>query len=226
MNPKRPWTSAGVSGGAVPARSAGSRPLEIARSQFVLTFTDRAREMVLEFMDQSGEDLTALRIQVSGGSPVAPAFDMTLVEGADRSEADVTVDAGGFTVLLDPDSAERLGEALVDFVERVNESGFEIIPAGARPRKVPEGPIAERVIAILDSQVNPAIASHGGRIELVDVRDTEVFMQMMGGCQGCAMSRMTLRQGVERQLRQAIPEITAIHDVTDHASGENPFYAE
>jgi len=191
----------------------------------VLTFTDRAREMVLDFMEQSGEDLRALRIVVTGGSPVAPSFDMTLIEDSDRKEEDVTVAAGGFTVLIDPESAERLGEATVDFVQRVNESGFEIIPARVAPRKVPEGPIADRVTAILESQVNPSIAAHGGRIELVDVRDTEIFMEMTGGCQGCAMSRMTLRQGVERTLRQAIPEITMIHDVTDHAAGENPFFA-
>ena len=193
----------------------------------MLTFTDKAREMVLEFMDQSGEALQALRIHVNGGSPVAPSFEMTLVENTDRSEADITVDAGGFTVLVDPESADRLGEATVDFVERINESGFEIIPVhAAAPRKLPEGPLAERVLTILESQVNPSIASHGGRIELVDVKGTEIYMEMTGGCQGCAMSRMTLRQGVERTLRQAIPELTEIHDVTDHAAGENPFFAD
>jgi Fe/S biogenesis protein NfuA len=78
---------------------------------------------------------------------------------------------------------------------------------------------------ILDTQVNPAIATHGGRIDLVDVKGTEVYMEMSGGCQGCSMSRMTLRQGVERQIRQLVPEVTAIHDVTDHDAGANPFYA-
>jgi Fe-S cluster biogenesis protein NfuA len=81
-------------------------------------------------------------------------------------------------------------------------------------------------MAILEEQVNPAIAAHGGRIELRDVKGTEIYMEMTGGCQGCAMSRMTLRQGVERTIRQAIPEITAIHDVTDHHAGENPYFAK
>jgi len=81
-----------------------------------------------------------------------------------------------------------------------------------------------RVRTVLDTQVNPAIAAHGGMISLVDVQDTEVFVEMSGGCQGCALSRMTLRQGVERMLRQAVPELTAVHDVTDHASGVNPFF--
>ena len=80
--------------------------------------------------------------------------------------------------------------------------------------------------SVLESQVNPAIASHGGMISLVGVDDTEVYVEMSGGCQGCALSRMTLRQGVERMLREAIPELTAVHDVTDHASGENPFFSQ
>lgn len=114
----------------------------------------------------------------------------------------------------------------------MNESGFQVQaptsssgPASTRPAKAPEGPIADRVREVLDAQVNPAIASHGGAISLVDVDDTEIYLEMSGGCQGCAMSRLTLRQGVERMLREAIPELTAVHDVTDHASGDNPYFS-
>jgi len=191
----------------------------------MLTFTDKAREMVQEFMDQSSDDVHALRLLVNGGSPLAPSFELTLVESSDRTEGDVAVDAGGFTVFVDPTSAEQLGEARVDFVERVNESGFEIVPLkGPLVPTEPGGPIADRVKTILEEQVNPAIAAHGGQIDLVDVKGTEIYMVMSGGCQGCSMSRMTLRQGVERQIRQAVPEVTAIHDVTDHDAGETPFY--
>jgi Fe/S biogenesis protein NfuA len=120
---------------------------------------------------------------------------------------------------------EQLEDATVDFVERVNESGFEVRPAKARRKSAgaPTGPIADRVRDVLESQVNPAIAAHGGMISLVDVAETDVYVEMSGGCQGCALSRMTLRQGVERMLREAVPELTAVHDVTDHASGDNPY---
>jgi Fe/S biogenesis protein NfuA len=98
------------------------------------------------------------------------------------------------------------------------------LPAdSARKRGVPTGAIADRVRSVLETQVNPAIAAHGGMISLVDVEDTDVYVEMSGGCQGCALSRMTLRQGVERMLREAVPELTAVHDVTDHASGDNPY---
>jgi Fe/S biogenesis protein NfuA len=193
----------------------------------MLTFTERAREMVRAFMNQGDEgDLEALRIGVEG-SPVAPRFELTLVSRTDRREDEREVDLGDFAVLVSEASLDRLDGATVDFVERVNESGFEIRPkGGGRPATpaAPSGPLAERVREVLDSQVNPAIAAHGGKIDLVDVKDTEIYLEMSGGCQGCAMSRMTLRQGVERMLRQSVPEITAVHDVTDHASGVNPYF--
>lgn len=195
----------------------------------MITFTDRAREMVVSFIGGDDAD-QSLRISVSGPR-TAPAFDLTLVGPQERSDDEREVDAGGFTVFVKEDDAELLEGATVDYVQRVNESGFEVRPAaGAVPepaaahaRDEPTGEIADRVREVLDTQVNPAIAAHGGMISLVDVENNDIYVEMSGGCQGCALSRMTLRQGVERMLREAVPELTAVHDVTDHASGENPY---
>jgi Fe/S biogenesis protein NfuA len=191
-----------------------------------LTVTERAQNVVRTFMEQSGGEAMALRIEARPGGAEGPKFELTLVAEADRAEDDVRVDAGEFSVFVGKESADRLDGATVDFVERVNESGFEIRPAkpGLRVSGPPSGELATKVKDVLDAQVNPAVSSHGGEIVLVDVQGTEVFIEMAGGCQGCALSRMTLKQGVERMVRQAIPEITAVHDVTDHGSGENPFY--
>lgn len=199
----------------------------------MLTFTDRAREMVTAFMEQGDGALTALRITMDG-SPLSPRFELTLVGEDERLEDERALDLGAFKVLVSEATAPRLEGATVDFVERVNESGFEVRPdptalereEEATAKGAPEGPIADRVREVLDAQVNPAIAAHGGVITLADVREKEVFLEMSGGCQGCAMSRLTLRQGVERMLRQAIPEISAVHDVTDHASGANPYFEQ
>lgn len=195
----------------------------------MLTFTDQARDAVRSFLDQSDGELEALRISAVPGSPVAPNFELTLVELGERLEDERQIDGPGFPVLFRETDAPVLDRAVVDFVERVNESGFEVrAPAatsnGAKAPAEPAGEIAERVRRVLDTQVNPAIAAHGGMISLADIDGTEVFVRMSGGCQGCALSRMTLQQGVERMLRQAVPELTAVHDVTDHASGENPFF--
>ncbi len=191
----------------------------------MLTFTDRAREMLEGFLGQGDEELEFLRISMAG-SPAAPSFELTLVGESEQRDDETRVEADGITVLLAETDVGTLEGATVDFVERVNESGFEVRPkqpaASAVP--APEGPVADRVREVLDDQVNPAIASHGGAISLVDVKGTEIYLEMSGGCQGCAMSRLTLRQGVERMLRQAIPEISAVHDVTDHAGGSNPYF--
>ena len=198
----------------------------------MLTFTDRARDVVRSYLDGSGGDLQALRVTPAAGSPVAPRFELSLVSLSEKDPGEIRMDGPGFPVLVRMGDSARLEGAVVDFVERVDESGFEVRLAGATPpaplprtNGAPQGEIADRVRSVLDTQVNPAIAAHGGMISLVDVQETEVFVQMSGGCQGCALSRMTLRQGVERMLRQAVPEITAVHDVTDHASGASPFFA-
>jgi Fe/S biogenesis protein NfuA len=198
----------------------------------MIEFTERARAMVQQFLAESDEGDLALRIGMSG-SPVAPQFDLTLVGMAEQADDEEMVDGGGFAVFVRKADADMLDGATVDFVERVNESGFEVRPSRARrspnqpdqkgPGGIPTGPIADRVRNILETQVNPAIAAHGGMISLVDVDETDVYVEMSGGCQGCALSRMTLKQGVERMLREAVPELTAVHDVTDHASGDNPY---
>ena len=191
-----------------------------------LNITERAQEKVRSFMEQSDGELRALRIAAHSGGIGGARFELTLVADSDREEDDVQVDMGDFFVLVSGESAERLEGATVDFVERVNESGFEVRPATRGPRVSgpPQGELATKVKEVLNAQVNPAVSAHGGEIVLVDVKGSEIFIEMAGGCQGCALSRMTLKQGVERMVRQAIPEITAVHDVTDHTSGDNPFY--
>lgn len=85
-------------------------------------------------------------------------------------------------------------------------------------------PEALAIRRILDDEVNPAVASHGGHIALIDVEPDTVYIRLEGGCQGCGMADMTLKNGVETAIRQAVPAITAVLDVTDHAGGDNPYY--
>lgn len=194
----------------------------------MLTFTEKARAMVQTYIDASDGDLTALRITLDGG-PGKPEFSLTLVETSEAKENESPVAVDGLTVLVDTAQTSTLEGATIDFVEHLDESGFEVLLDTASDEVKPRlgsatGPMAERIKKVLDEQINPAIASHGGFIDLVEVDGTEIYLEMSGGCQGCAMSRMTLRQGVERMVRQAVPEITEIHDVTDHSSGENPYF--
>jgi Fe-S cluster biogenesis protein NfuA len=88
-----------------------------------------------------------------------------------------------------------------------------------------EGDLLARVKRILDDEVNPAVASHGGRVYLAGVGDGRVHIRLEGGCQGCSAAQVTVRQGIEPLLRARIPELVAVVDVTDHAAGTSPFYA-
>ena len=81
-----------------------------------------------------------------------------------------------------------------------------------------------RVQELIDSMINPAVAGHGGFVELIDVQDNRVYLQMGGGCQGCGAADITLKAGIERMIKEEIPEIEEVLDTTDHASGENPYY--
>tara|TARA_Y100000758_G_scaffold294828_1_gene252180 strand:- start:148 stop:735 length:588 start_codon:yes stop_codon:yes gene_type:complete len=194
----------------------------------MITFTDRARDVVLSLLEESEGELEALRItmrQADSGSK--PHFDLTLVGADERESDDQEEDVGGFSILVKQSLVSQLDGATVDYMDRINESGFEVRTLGSNePKKSqdpPQGQIAERVREVLEVQVNPAIAAHGGMISLVNVEETDIFVEMSGGCQGCALSTATLRQGVERMLREAIPELTGVHDITDHSSGENPY---
>lgn len=81
-----------------------------------------------------------------------------------------------------------------------------------------------KIQRVLDQEINPAVSSHGGRIDLVDYANRVVYIKMSGGCQGCASSAATLRNGVEQTILKAFPRVKQIVDVTDHDSGDNPYY--
>jgi Fe/S biogenesis protein NfuA len=84
--------------------------------------------------------------------------------------------------------------------------------------------LKSRVQELIDTMINPAVAGHGGFVELVDVQDNRVYLQMGGGCQGCGAADVTLKAGIERLIREELPEVAEVVDATDHASGANPYY--
>ncbi len=193
----------------------------------MVRFTDRAVERIRAFIAEDEGDHLAMRIAVSHPSPVAPEYEMALIEGDEKEPDDRTFDAEGFEVVVDRESAKILRGTTIDWVESIEGSGFKfdnpnITPLGSEPLT---GPLAERVRRVLDDQINPGVATHGGSISLVDVRDNVVYLRMSGGCQGCGMASVTLTQGIRQVLKQAVPEIVDIQDVTDHASGTDPYFS-
>jgi Fe/S biogenesis protein NfuA len=183
----------------------------------MLTFTDNARSRVTQFLDaQRDQGVSALRVAGNLREP-----KLWLIKESDVHAGDRSFDAGGFTVYIDELSATQLDGATVDFVDGVMQSGFRVFV----PSPTWDDPVLQRVQDVLDTQVNPGVAGHGGRIDLVRRDGDTVYIRMQGGCQGCGAAHVTLRQGVEVMIREAVPEIRTIADETDHEAGENPFYA-
>ncbi len=89
--------------------------------------------------------------------------------------------------------------------------------------KLAANPLAQQIQAVLDKDINPMVASHGGKISLVDITSDTAYVRLEGGCQGCSSSQATLKQGVELAIKRSIPTIQNVIDVTDHASGHNPY---
>jgi len=139
---------------------------------------------------------------------------------AERRPDDVVVDAGGFNIYIGPESARNLQGATVDFVDQGGDSGFKI----DNPNPVWSDPNAMAVQRVLDTEINPGVAMHGGHVALLDVKDDTVYIALGGGCQGCGMADVTLKQGIEVAIKKAVPSITKVLDTTDHAAGANPYY--
>jgi Fe/S biogenesis protein NfuA len=206
----------------------------------VLTLTDEARNVVTDALNaEDHAETLALYVEVTGTRGAGYSYDLYFSDRADAPEGAAIGSDGGVTIVVPPKSVERLRGSRLEFA---NEGGGLVLvnPNVPTPEEINPGvpadilalgitgPLALLAIDVLESSVNPAIASHGGRADLIalDEEKKVAYLKLSGGCQGCAMSRLTLSQGIETQLIEAIPELTGVIDVTDHASGENPFYAK
>ncbi|HET7322151.1 MAG TPA: NifU family protein [Longimicrobiaceae bacterium] len=199
----------------------------------MIEITPAARENIQRFVDAQVVQDPALRIELERdqASPLARNYSIALVDREDRQKTEIAINVDEIRVFLNLDTSNLLSGAVIDWVEENGSSGFRVTDPNARPpvkRPASElplsGPMAERVQMVIDEVINPGIAAHGGFVELVDVSDDTLYLRMGGGCQGCAASAATLRMGIERMVRQEVPEIENIVDVTDHASGVNPYY--
>ena len=200
--------------------------------QFSITLTDLARQKVLEALEKQPEK-NALRLEARANGTPQFSYSMRLIGEEDKRVDDLRIDSDGLELVIDPNSASNLNGASVDFEDRVVRSGFkfnnpnrpEVPEVGSGPRGDLTGTTAERVQQLLERELNPAVAAHGGRINFVGVKDNKVYLSFGGGCHGCGMVDVTLKQGVEARIRELIPEIEEVVDTTDHSSGQNPFYA-
>ena len=199
----------------------------------VLNITPKALVKILEIRGQEpdGEEL-ALSVRISGVNGQQFGYEMAMLRVADAKPEDHVEHHGDLPLLIPADSVENLRGATLDMSRDLLNPGLAIDnPNSPSPRiggSIPAteltGEVAERVMQVLERQINPAIASHGGVAELVAMEDGTAYLRLSGGCQGCGMAQVTLSQGIETAIKDAVPEVVSVIDVTDHASGENPYY--
>jgi Fe/S biogenesis protein NfuA len=196
----------------------------------VFTTTDAARDKILEVRAaEEGADKLALWVTVTGESGGAYTYDMSFRPLEDAGDTDVVQHHDDLPIVIDADSVTALTGAVLDFsasgmvMQNPNKPAARS-PLADRPEADLSGPIPQAVIQLLEEQINPAIAAHGGRADLVAVDDGIAYVRLSGGCQGCGMASVTLGQGIEVAILDNVPEITEVVDVTDHASGTNPYY--
>ena len=199
----------------------------------VVHFTEAAQKKILELLESKGFlGKGGLRITVKNPGFGAPDYGMALEESAEPQPGDTVIQADGFPVLVDARSLPQVDGATVDFFDQLLQRGFKVEapppPPPPAPAPHPEldlsDPKVATIQAVLDQQINPGIAAHGGHATLIDVKDDIVYIALGGGCQGCSMVSVTLKQGVERLIKQAVPTIREVIDTTDHAGGRNPYY--
>jgi Fe/S biogenesis protein NfuA len=196
-------------------------PVEKPDDGQIVVVTDAAREKIREIMEmQNISGRGAIRVGIAGRGPAGFNYSMSLEEDAQPAEGEAVQDEGEFKILLEGASLDKLRGASIDFVGQLVGGGFKI----ENPNSVWDDPLAGEIQALIDSEINPGVASHGGFVELLDVKDSRVYVRMGGGCQGCGMASVTLKQGVEVLIKQTFPQIEAVVDSTDHAGGDNPYY--
>ncbi|HUY63199.1 MAG TPA: NifU family protein [Acidimicrobiales bacterium] len=201
-------------------------------AESVLNVTPSARSVVVEARAEEGDaERLALWVEVTGASAGSYTYDIYFQAASDAGAGDAVDQAAELTVVVPEASVARLRGARLDWSDD-GEGGLVILNPNTPPRPetsaVPTGDLtsdlAQRILAVLEEQVNPSIASHGGRADLVAVEDGTAYLRLSGGCQGCGLAKVTLSQGIEVALRDSVPELVSVVDVTDHASGDNPYF--
>ncbi|HTP42748.1 MAG TPA: NifU family protein [Nitrospiria bacterium] len=201
----------------------------------MLTMTPEARDKILAVLNDPARKSYGLRLTVTPNGQSTPQYGLSLVDKETPGLNDMVFTVDGIRFYLDRLSTPYVDGATIDYTNGAQGEGFVIKtaakPKPPRPQLPPElagspptGPDAEAIQKLLDEQINPGLASHGGEATLVAIKDNIVYVTMSGGCQGCGSATLTLKQGITSLIKKELPHIKDVLDVTDHAAGKNPFY--
>ena len=184
--------------------------------------------MILQLRDnEPGDEEFALSVEVTGFTGPQFSYELAFVPLSDKREDWVEERHGDLALIFPKMDVGKLDGATLELTEQglaMNNPNSPAPPTISAPAGDLTGPLADRVQQVIEHQVNPAIAAHGGGAELVSIDGTIAYLRLFGGCQGCGLAQVTLKQGIERILLESIAELSQVVDVTDHASGDNPYY--
>lgn len=186
----------------------------------MIEITEAAAAQLHRIAASREEQIVGVRLAITGRNPTGFDHSMQFVLAGEEPEQVIVEQAGELKVFVDRESADNLSGAVVDFLPTTG--GFNI--ENPNPPFVWDDPLAQRVQEVLTQQINPSVAQHAGWVMLLDVKDETAYIQLGGGCVGCGLVDVTLKQGIEVAIKQSVPEIRAVVDQTDHASGTNPYY--
>ena len=185
----------------------------------LIQLTPIAKERVKSIIDSEDLEVEGLRVSITGRT--TNTFEYSLGLEVELHPDDVVIDLGDLKVLVDSQSMDSLKGSIIDYVEDLNASGFRV----DNPNQPTwDDSRAQKIQELIDTRINPSVASHGGNIQLLDVTEDSVYVHMGGGCQGCGQAAATLKQGVQTMIQEEFPEIVNVIDTTDHAAGTNPYY--
>ncbi len=186
----------------------------------MIEITETAEKAITDLLQDESKSGMSLRIQIVGRGPGGFQYAVKFVPEEDQSADDEAIQFDGFKVLIDPETAPNFKDSTLDYKEDDFQRGFSI----ENPNPVWKDPDAQAVQELLDTKINPGLASHGGFVALLEYKDDTAYIAFGGGCQGCGLVDVTLKDGVEVTIKEALPQVKKVVDTTDHTSGKNPFY--
>lgn len=194
---------------------------ESSTAEPTVRFTDEAYSKLSEIIGGHPNPVAGLRLQITSREGGQFHHLLSLVEDGAQAEGDIEIQTPeGICVFTDQRSAPYLKNLTVHYFEDGEERGLEF----RNPNPLWIDSREFQIQDLLDQFINPQIAAHGGRVELIGVEGRTAYVEFGGGCVGCGMIAVTLKQGVEVAVKENVPDIDEIVDTTDHASGTNPYY--